>query len=137
MNRLKHPLAVLASILAGILLSSLVPVFNLPFGGCTSRSLLASDPHCGYWPEILRGVLLVVPVAFLMKSKALLGIVSFGLVVLAMAGGIIGIKMGQHFSWGGEAMATNLISQAPALAASIPVLLVGYAWRNRASKSAV
>lgn len=113
---------------AGLMLSALVPVYNQPFIGCGSRSIFMSEPGCGYWPDLLRGALLVAPVALFIRTKKLLAGFVFGLFAFAALGGLEGMRTGLHIAIFNDyaLVFAYILWQAPALLTSILILGVGY-----------
>ena len=117
-----------AALAVGIGLAYLMPIYSLPFSGCTG----VCKAHIA---EFFRGALLFGPVAVLVRSKLGLGVLVAIAVVLAFLGGLPGMKYGFHFDAVTESGASvnNFLGQLPSLAASVLVLVVGFSinkWRG-------
>lgn len=120
-------IAFMAAIPAGVVLSMFVPIYSQPFGGCLSISLFIANPHCSYWPEALSGALLVLPVSLLIRSSRQLGVLSLLVCLLALFGGLEGMRIGTHLQpitwyWA----LSNLVWQLPGTLASLLVLAAGF-----------
>lgn len=74
----------------GVLGFGLVPVFGAPFIGCGESAFAGWSfvAGCGIWPEVLRGGLLVAPIAWLAPRAWRLPVVAVAvLVMLSFVGG--------------------------------------------------
>ena len=75
----------------------IVPVFDMPFGGCEHGRWLVLSPACGHWPEVLRGILFVLPIALLAPARWMLPVVAIIVLLgFAFVGGANGFRTGEH-----------------------------------------
>ena len=131
MNRTQRGVAFAAAIALGVVLSALVPIYSQPFVGCQTMSLFVANPHCSYWPEALRGALLVLPVSWLVRSTGQLAALSFLVFLLAFAGGLQGISSGADLELiSGKWSISHLVWQMPGLLASFFVLAAAFGFNK-------
>lgn len=86
-----------AGVVLGCLGFAIIPVFGMPFGGCQHGGWLALSPGCGHWPEVLRGLLFVLPIALLAPARWMLPAVALVILLcFALVGGADGFRTGEH-----------------------------------------
>lgn len=87
-----------AGIVLGCFGSAMVPLFDMPFDGCTSQRWFELYPACGHWPEVLRGVLFVLPIALFAPVRWMAPVfANIVLLEFAFVGGVGGFSSGLHF----------------------------------------
>lgn len=131
MNSWQRTGAVLLAIALGVGLAGLLPGYSEPFGGG------------GFWSkakitEVLRGILLMAPVALLIHSKLMLCIFVVLAAVLASVGGLRGISQGDYIGYFSQgAVTANLSWHWPVFIASVLVLCAGFGFNARRGKNAI
>ena len=102
MKSLVHKSEVLKAVSAvvlGVVGFMLVPVYDMPFGGCDRVGWSTLRPGCSHWFEAFRGFLFVLPVAVLAPKRFLLPVTAVTiLLVFGVLGGVDSVRTGQHLS---------------------------------------
>ncbi len=62
---MKRVIRDILSILLALLLLFLIPIYGQPFGGCIDYSPFSIYLPCSIWPEFIRGILFMLPLAIL------------------------------------------------------------------------
>ena len=111
-----------------VLVAATVPIFGMPFGGCGRWEHLGLNPGCSAWPELVRGLSLMVGVALIAGKRTwvVVGVATL-FAILALGGGVEIVKIGYALGSSGY-VPPDLIGVVTGL---VLYLIVRRRWRRK------